>query len=477
MVMMTPPLGEEPTDQYLHNSQALGTSLPHPDGYFGAAKTYGGAYLPPPLIPIMEAVGVAYNEIKEDPAFLEELTKLRRDFIGRPSPIFHCKNLSAKLNGGNSNSGNGGAQIYLKREDLNHTGSHKINHCLGEVLLAKKMGKTKVIAETGAGQHGVALATCAALMGLECEIHMGEVDVQKQWANVRRMQVLGATVVPATQGMKTLKEAVDAAFGAYLANPEDMLFCIGSVVGPHPFPMMVRDFQAIVGYEAKQQFAELHSGTTQSNPDFLVACVGGGCNSLGLFTAFLEDTDVKLVGVEPAGRGLALGEGHHSATLTLGTPGVIHGMKCYTLLNADTGEPAEVHSCASGLDYPGVGPQHSFLKDVGRVTYETATDQEVIEAFFQLSRTEGIIPALESAHGVAYAMKLASSLNASASSATNVTSPTILVNMSGRGDKDLDYVCERYGEDYGIGTEGVLAGPPTPNTTTTTTTTTTTQQE
>uniref|UniRef100_A0A7S2R108 tryptophan synthase n=1 Tax=Eucampia antarctica TaxID=49252 RepID=A0A7S2R108_9STRA len=434
---------------HLNNSNALGTLLPHPDGYFGADKFYGGAYLPPPLVPIMEAVGAAYLEIKEDPTFLEELTKLRRDFCGRPSPIFHCKNLSAEMGGG--------AQIYLKREDLNHTGSHKINHCLGEVLLAKKMNKTKVIAETGAGQHGVALATCAALMGLECEIHMGEVDVKKQWANVRRMQVLGATVVVATHGMKTLKEAVDSAFGAYIANPEDMLFCIGSVVGPHPFPMMVRDFQAIVGYEAKKQFAELHSASSSSgrtNPDYLVACVGGGCNSLGLFTAFLEDEDVKLVGVEPAGRGLSKGEGHHSATLTLGKPGVIHGMKCYTLLNEETGEPAAVHSCASGLDYPGVGPQHSFFKDLGRVTYETATDKEVIDAFFKLSRSEGIIPALESAHGLAYAMKLASTL-------PNDSDATILVNMSGRGDKDLDYVCDMHGDEYGIGKEGVFAGPTT----------------
>jgi len=300
-------------------------------------------------------------------------------------------------------------------------------------------------------------------MGLECEIHMGEVDVKKQWANVRRMQVLGATVVPATHGMKTLKEAVDSAFGAYMANPDDMLFCIGSVVGPHPFPMMVRDFQAVVGYEAKQQFAELHS-TTNTNPDYLVACVGGGCNSLGLFTAFLEDKDVKLVGVEPAGRGLSKGEGHHSATLTLGKPGVIHGMKCYTLLNEETGEPAAVHSCASGLDYPGVGPQHSFFKDLGRVTYETATDKEVIDAFFKLSRTEGIIPALESAHGLAYAMKLASTILPS----TDNNNATILVNMSGRGDKDLDYVCDMYGDEYGIGKEGMFAGPPTPTTTTTT---------
>ena len=436
---MVPAPKDKEMDACLNNSEALGTSLPHADGYFGEEKTYGGAFLPPPLVPIMADVDKEYQAIKDDPSFLSELSNLRRDFVGRPSPIFHCKRLSDDL---------GGAQIYLKREDLNHTGSHKVNHCLGEVLLAKKMGKTKVIAETGAGQHGVALATCAALVGLDCEIHMGEVDIKKEWPNVRRMQVLGANVVPATHGQKSLKEAVDSAFGAYMGNPEEMLFCIGSVVGPHPFPMMVRDFQAIVGYEAKKQFTEIHG---KEKPDYLVACVGGGCNSLGLFTAFLEDEEVKMVGVEPAGRGLSLGEGHHSATLTLGTPAVIHGMKCYTLINEETGEPAAVHSCASGLDYPGVGPQHSFFKDSGRVDYKTATDKEVIDAFFKLSRLEGIIPALESAHGIAYAMKMAPTLP---------KDTTILVNLSGRGDKDLDYVCDKYGDDYGIGKEGLFAGPP-----------------
>jgi len=441
--MAHPPKEEDiSAEARLHNTNALGTSLPHSDGFFGDDKTYGGAFLPPPLVPIMEDVDRAYRAIKEDPAFLEELARLRRDFVGRPSPVFHCRNLSEEL---------GGAQIYLKREDLNHTGSHKVNHCLGEVLLAKKMNKRKVIAETGAGQHGVALATCASLMGLECEIHMGEVDVKKEWPNVRRMQVLGATVVPATHGQKTLKEAVDSAFGAYMASPEEMLFCIGSVVGPHPFPMMVRDFQAVVGYEAKQQFAELHGKNGKTAPDYLVACVGGGCNSVGLFTAFLDDANVKMVGVEPAGRGLSLGEGHHSATLTLGKPAVIHGMKCYTLINEETGEPAPVHSCASGLDYPGVGPQHSFFKDSGRVDYHTATDAEVVDAFFRLSRSEGIIPALESAHGLAYAMKMAPDLP---------KDTTILVNMSGRGDKDLDYVCDKFGDEYGIGKEGLFAGPP-----------------
>lgn len=360
-----------------------------------------------------------------------------RRFRAGPSPIFHCKNLSDSI---------GGAQIYLKREDLNHTGSHKINHCLGEAILAKSMGKKKLIAETGAGQHGVALASAAALMGLECEIHMGEIDIKKEWPNVRRMQVLGAKVVPATAGGKSLKEAVDSAFGAFMGDPENMFFGIGSTVGPHPFPMMVRDFQSIVGFEAKQQFAEM----TGTKPDALLACVGGGCNSLGLFTAFLDDESVKLIGVEPAGHGLDKGLGQHSATLTLGTDGVIHGMSTICLMD-DKGEPAAVHSCASGLDYPGIGPQHAYMKRTGRVDYQTATDKEVIDAFFKLSRMEGIIPALESAHGLAYAIKIAKTMPKSAK---------LLVNMSGRGDKDLDYVCDLHGDAYGIGKEGIFAAAP-----------------
>ena len=344
----------------------------------------------------------------------------------------------------------GGAQIYLKREDLNHTGSHKINHCLGEALLAKRMGKGKLIAETGAGQHGVALASAAALLQLECEIHMGEIDIAKEWPNVRRMQVLGAKVVPATEGGKSLKEAVDSAFGAYMADTDNMFFAIGSTVGPHPFPMMVRDFQAIVGYEAKQQFQDMEWNTSRSNPDALLACVGGGCNSLGLFTAFLDE-DVECIGVEPAGRGLEKGEGHHSATITLGKPAIIHGMKCLTLTN-EQGDPAAVHSCASGLDYPGVGPQHSYMaENCNKVKYETATDEEVVNTFFELSRMEGIIPALESAHALAHAMKIAKGMG---------KEKTLLVNLSGRGDKDLDYVCERFGDGFGIDRKGVFAGPP-----------------
>jgi tryptophan synthase beta chain len=458
-------------ETHLNNGTALSTALPDPEGYFGQGdQQYGGAFLPPPLVPVMKEVDQEYQKIKTDPEFLAELGDLRKRFIGRPSPIYECKNLSKKL---------GGATIYLKREDLNHTGSHKINHCLGEALLAKKMGKTKLIAETGAGQHGVALCTAASLMQMECEIHMGEIDIKKEWPNVRRMQVLGGTVIPATTGGKSLKEAVDSAckyrmrrnralvpesltevfclapccllaftVGAYMSNTDEMFFAIGSTVGPHPFPMMVRDFQAIVGFEAKEQFKELSSG---GKPDMCLACVGGGCNSLGLFTAFLDDPDVQLVGVEPAGHGLDKGEGHHSATLTLGQPSVLHGMKTYTLINAN-GDAARVHSCASGLDYPGVGPQHSFMKDLGRVKYETATDEEVINAFFELSRMEGIIPALESAHALAYAMKIAPTLS---------KDKKLLVNMSGRGDKDLDYVCNVYGGKFGIGKEGIFAGPPT----------------
>ncbi|KAL7527730.1 hypothetical protein ACHAWF_002289 [Thalassiosira exigua] len=434
---MAPHQGNSET--HLDNEAGLGGGAqPDADGFFGSGESqYGGAYLPPPLVPVMKEIDAAYGKFKHDPEFLAELADLRKRFIGRPSPIYECKNLSEKI---------GGATIYLKREDLNHTGSHKINHCLGEALLAKRMGKTKLIAETGAGQHGVALATAASLMQMECEIHMGEIDIKKEWPNVRRMQVLGATVVPATEGGRSLKEAVDSAFMAYMGDTENMFFAIGSTVGPHPFPMMVRDFQAIVGYEAKEQFKELTGGL----PDMCLACVGGGCNSLGLFTAFLDDESVKLVGVEPAGHGLDKGEGYHSATLTLGKPAVIHGMKCY-MLQTDKGDPAAVHSCASGLDYPGVGPQHSWMKDIGRVEYETALDEEVIEAFFELSRMEGIIPALESAHGLAYACKIAKDMPKDAK---------LLVNMSGRGDKDLDYVCDLHGDKFGIGKGGIFSGPP-----------------
>ena len=390
-------------------------TVPDEAGFFGP---YGGQFLPPQLEGPFAEITAAYDEIQNDAAFINELRYIRTHFQGRPTPVYHARTLSLE---------NGGAQIYLKREDLNHTGAHKLNHCMGEGLLAKYMGKKKLIAETGAGQHGVALATAAAHFGLECEIHMGEVDIAKQAPNVSRMQLLGATVVPVTHGLRTLKEAVDSAFEAYLADYENSIYCIGSVVGPHPFPMMVRDFQKVVGIEAREQFHDM----TGNLPDVVEACVGGGSNAIGMFSAFLDDP-VELIGVEPLGRGTAVGE--NAATMTYGTPGVIHGFNCY-LLQDEEGNPSPVYSCASGLDYPGVGPEHSHLKDTGRVRYVTASDDECRDAFFALSRKEGIIPALESAHAVAHALVTAREMGTG----------TVLVNLSGRGDKDMDYVIENWG--------------------------------
>ena len=392
--------------------------LPDANGFFGP---YGGQLVPPDLKAAMDDIARAYDEIVQRKDFQDELQHLFQDYVGRPSPIFHAKRLSEQL---------GGAQIYLKREDLNHTGAHKINHCLGEALLAKFMNKKKVIAETGAGQHGVALATACALVGIPCEIHMGQVDIEKEHPNVTKMRILGCKLVPVTRGQATLKEAVDSAFEEYLNNPTDYLYAIGSVVGPHPFPKMVRDFQSIVGREAREQFQAVHGKL----PDYVSACVGGGSNAMGIFTAFLNDAGVNLVGVEPAGKGVDK-PGEHAATLTMGKPGEIHGMKCYVLENAD-GTPAAVHSIASGLDYPGVGPQHSYLKDLGRVQYDSVDDKETLNAFMTLSRVEGIIPALESAHAVAWAMREAPKLGKGVN---------ILVNLSGRGDKDADYVAKVLG--------------------------------
>ncbi|WP_415903340.1 tryptophan synthase subunit beta [Neptuniibacter sp. QD29_5] len=393
------------------------SEMPNKEGFFGQ---FGGQEIPPELKTIMDEINDAYEEIRQQPEFQQELDTLFADYVGRPSPIYHAKRLSEKL---------GGAQIYLKREDLNHTGAHKINHCLGEALLAKYMGKTKVIAETGAGQHGVALATACALVGIPCEIHMGQVDIEKEHPNVTKMKILGCKLVPVTQGTATLKDAVDSAFEEYLKDPINYIYAIGSVVGPHPFPKMVRDFQSIIGSEAREQF-QAKKGQL---PNYITACVGGGSNAMGLFTAFLNDEAVNIVGVEPAGKGLDTTE--HSATLTLGKPSSLHGMKCY-VLEDDNGEPLPVHSIASGLDYPGVGPQHSYLKELGRVQYETATDQECLDAFMTLSQVEGIIPALESSHAVAWAMRKAPELSKDQS---------ILVNLSGRGDKDADYVADKLG--------------------------------
>ena len=393
---------------------------PNKEGYFGE---FGGSFVPDVLQKEMDKITKAYYTISKSHDFINELRSIRKHFQGRPTPVYYCRRLSEKY----------GGRIYLKREDLNHTGAHKLNHCMGEALLAKYMGKKKVIAETGAGQHGVALATAAAYFGLECEIHMGEVDIAKEHPNVVRMQLLGAKVVPVTHGLKTLKEAVDSAFDAYLEDPVNSIYCIGSVVGPHPFPMMVRDFQHVIGVESREQFLEM----TGELPDEVTACVGGGSNAMGMFSGFLDDDGVRLTGVEPAGRSLKLGD--HAASLSYGKPGVLHGFKTY-LLQDENGNPAPVYSISSGLDYPGSGPEHCMLKDTGRIQYTVASDQECLEAFYTLSRLEGIIPALESAHAVAYATK----------AAQERPEKSILVCLSGRGDKDIDFIVNNYGtgEDY-----------------------------
>ena len=389
-------------------------NLPDNQGYFGI---YGGSLVPPPLSSALAEVEQAYREAQQDPVFQKEYCYLLNHYVGRPSPLYLAKNLTAQM---------GGAQIYLKREDLNHTGAHKINHTLGEALLAKRMGKKKLLAETGAGQHGVALATAAAVLGLECEIHMGAIDIAKQRANVQKMELLGAKIIAVKTGGQCLKEAVDSALAAYLADYEHTFFAIGSVVGPHPYPMMVRDFQSVIGREVRGQILE----QAHRLPDYLVACVGGGSNAMGLFQEFLNDA-VSMIGVEPAGRSFQ--PGAHAATLTMGTPGIIHGMRTYVLQD-DQNQPSAVHSVASGLDYPGVGPQHAFLKDCQRVQYVSISDSEALQALVNLSRCEGIISALESAHAVAQASRMAQDLS---------PEKIIVVNLSGRGDKDLDYYFSR----------------------------------
>ncbi|MBQ7002986.1 MAG: tryptophan synthase subunit beta [Oscillospiraceae bacterium] len=390
-------------------------NYPDMNGFFGK---YGGAYISEELKKAMEEITEAYFTIAKSSKFVGDLRRIRREFQGRPTPVSHLERLSGSL---------GNVQLYVKREDLNHTGAHKLNHCMGEALLAKYMGKKKVIAETGAGQHGVALATAAAYFGLECDIYMGSVDIKKQAPNVARMKILGANVVEVTHGLATLKEAVDAAFEAYTKEYKDAIYCIGSVLGPHPFPMMVRDFQSVVGIEARAQFLEM----TGELPDAVVACVGGGSNAMGMFSGFLNDP-VAIYGVEPLGRGTALGD--HAASLTYGTEGIMHGFNSI-MLKDDNGEPAPVYSVASGLDYPSSGPEHAFLHDLGRVKYDVIDDEETIDAFFKLSRMEGIIPAIESSHAVAYGMKLAKKMNRG----------SILICLSGRGDKDMDYIIEKYG--------------------------------
>ena len=390
-------------------------NYPDKNGFFGK---YGGSFVSPELQKAMDEITEAYFTICKSRKFIDELRRIRREFQGRPTPISHLERLSNSL---------GNVQLYVKREDLNHSGAHKLNHCMGEALLAKYMGKKKVIAETGAGQHGVALATAAAYFGLECDIHMGSVDIAKQAPNVARMKILGANVVEVTHGLATLKEAVDSAFEAYAKDYKDSIYCIGSVLGPHPFPMMVRDFQSVVGIEAREQFV----GMTGELPDAVVACVGGGSNAAGMFAGFLNDP-VDIYGVEPLGRGPKLGD--HAASLKYGTEGVMHGFNSVMLKDAN-GEPAPVYSVASGLDYPSSGPEHAFLQEIGRVKYDVIDDEETIDAFFKLARMEGIIPAIESAHAVAYGMKLAKKMGHG----------SVLINLSGRGDKDMDYVIENYG--------------------------------
>ena len=390
-------------------------NYPDKNGYFGK---YGGAYVSDDLKNAMAEITDAYFTICKSSKFISELRRIRKEFQGRPTPISYLERLSGSI---------GNVQLYVKREDLNHTGAHKLNHCMGEALLAKYMGKKKVIAETGAGQHGVALATAAAYFGLECDIYMGSVDIKKQAPNVARMKILGANVIEVTDGLQTLKEAVDAAFAAYSRDYKDCIYCIGSVVGPHPFPMMVRDFQSVVGIEAREQFF----GMTGELPDAIVACVGGGSNAAGFFAGFLNDP-VDIYGVEPLGRGSNLGD--HAASLQYGTEGIMHGFNSI-MLKDENGEPAPVYSVASGLDYPSSGPEHAFLHDLGRVKYGVADDDETIDAFFKLSRLEGIIPAIESSHAVAYAIKLAKEMGRG----------SILINLSGRGDKDMDYIIEKYG--------------------------------
>ncbi len=402
--------------EYNHvNFDTYFKNYPDENGYFGK---YGGCYVPQELKTAMDEITEAYFTIAKSRRFINELRRIRREFQGRPTPISHLERLSNSL---------GNVQLYVKREDLNHSGAHKLNHCMGEALLAKYMGKKKVIAETGAGQHGVALATAAAYFGLECDIYMGAVDIKKQAPNVARMKILGANVVEVTDGLQTLKEAVDAAFAAYMKEYRDCIYCIGSVVGPHPFPMMVRDFQSVVGIEAREQFLEM----TGELPDAITACVGGGSNAAGFFSGFLN-SPVKIYGVEPLGRGAKYGE--HAASLTYGSEGVMHGFNSI-MLKDENGAPAPVYSVASGLDYPSSGPEHAFLHDLGRVEYTTVDDRDAIDAFFTLSRMEGIIPAIESSHAVAHAIRLAKERKTG----------SILINLSGRGDKDMDYVMEHYG--------------------------------
>ena len=397
--------------------QAPFTSEPDERGRFGE---FGGKYAPETVMGALDELEAAYDEALQDPAFMAEFARLEAEYVGRPTPLYHARALTKRI---------GGAQIYLKREDLAHTGAHKINNALGQGLLAARMGKKRIIAETGAGQHGVATATVCAMLGLECIVYMGEVDIARQAPNVTRMRLLGAEVRPVSSGSRTLKDATNEAIRDWVTNVETTYYIIGSVVGMHPYPRMVRDFQVIMGQEAREQSLT----RLGSLPDYIIACVGGGSNAIGIFHPFLGDGEVALIGVEAAGHGIETGQ--HAAPLSVGQVGVLHGAKSY-LLQDENGQVQEAHSISAGLDYPGVGPEHSFLKDAGRAQYVSITDAEALEAFQLLCRTEGIIPALESSHALAYAVKLA---------AERPAEEIILVNLSGRGDKDLDTVIEALG--------------------------------
>jgi len=391
--------------------------LPDASGHFGE---YGGKFVPETLMAALEELEAAYEHARQDEAFQQELGGLLTKYAGRPTPLYLARSLMSQL---------GGAAIYLKREDLAHTGAHKINNALGQGLLAKSMGKRRIIAETGAGQHGVATATVCAMLGLKCVVYMGEEDIKRQSLNVFRMKLLGAEVIPVSSGSRTLKDAINEAIRDWVTNVGDTYYLLGSVVGPHPYPMMVRDFQSVIGQESRTQILEAQGHL----PDYAVACVGGGSNAMGLFSAFLEDASVQLIGVEAAGEGLE--SGHHAATLVAGRPGVLHGAKSY-LLQDQWGQIKETHSISAGLDYPGVGPEHSYLKDVGRAKYVGVTDAQALEGFQLLSRTEGIIPALEPAHAIYHAAQMAKSLPKDKS---------ILVCLSGRGDKDMGTVAQALG--------------------------------
>ncbi len=391
-------------------------SLPNSQGWFGP---YGGKFVPETLMAALSELEAAYDDARRDESFWEEFEDLLTNYVGRPTAMYHAKNLTEKL---------GGPQIYIKREDLNHTGAHKINNAIGQALLAKRLGKKRIIAETGAGQHGVAAATVCAQMGLECIVYMGEEDIRRQAPNVYRMRELGAKVEPVTSGSKTLKDAINEAIRDWVSNVETTHYIIGSVVGPHPYPKLVRDFQSVIGKEARQQIIDMAGRL----PDYVVACVGGGSNAMGIFSGFMDDPDVGLVGVEAAGEGL---DGRHAATMSKGRPGVLHGSLSY-LLQDEHGQVTEAHSISAGLDYPGVGPEHSYLKDTERASYVSATDDEALAGFRLLSRSEGIIPALEPAHAIGYMMKWVPTLP---------EDQIVLLLLSGRGDKDLDTVAAASG--------------------------------